>query len=59
VDTIMWVQDKCWRGIAAAVATGDPGAIHLRELGVIDEVRACLKWTIEHRSTLDRALRRQ
>jgi aminoglycoside phosphotransferase (APT) family kinase protein len=56
VETILWWQDRCWRGIEAAADAGEPAMMRLRELGAADEVRAAHQWTIEHRSVLEREL---
>jgi aminoglycoside phosphotransferase (APT) family kinase protein len=57
VDTILWWQDRCWRGIESAAAAGHPAMIRLRDAGVSAQVRAAHDWTIQHRATLDAALR--
>jgi hypothetical protein len=53
VDVIMWWQDRCWRGIQAGAAAGDPALIRLREEGAVREVRAAFQWVAEHRSELE------
>jgi hypothetical protein len=40
IDTILWWQDRCWRGILAAADAGDPAMARLRELGTVKSVRA-------------------
>jgi Phosphotransferase enzyme family len=57
VATVLWWQDRCWRGIEAEAAAGDPAKIRLRDGGVVDAVRADHDWTATHRLTLERALR--
>ncbi|MFI0405882.1 phosphotransferase [Actinomadura sp. 3N508] len=52
VDVILWWQDRCWRGITTAAATGDPAMIKLREAGVVDEVQAAQAWVERHRTEL-------
>jgi hypothetical protein len=54
VDTIMWWQDRCWRGIDAAAEAGEPTMARLRELGTVEEVRAAYAWTRDHRDLLTR-----
>jgi aminoglycoside phosphotransferase (APT) family kinase protein len=50
VDTILWWQDRCWRGIVAdAGAAGE----RLRAAGVVEEVRGQYGWVLEHRERLD------
>jgi Phosphotransferase enzyme family len=57
VDTVLWWQDRCWRGIEAEADAGDPAKIRLRDSGVVDAVRADHDWTAAHRAGLERALR--
>ncbi|WP_338071538.1 phosphotransferase family protein [Actinomadura bangladeshensis] len=52
VDVILWWQDRCWRGIAAAAAAGDPAMVRLREAGVVGEVQAAHAWVEQHRVEL-------
>jgi hypothetical protein len=56
VDTILWVQERCWRGIEAGAAAGQPHAIRLRDLGIGQEVRDGHRWTAWHRHALRQAL---
>jgi hypothetical protein len=53
VDVIMWWQDRCWRGIQAAAAGGEPAMVRLREEGAVREVLAAFRWVAEHRSELE------
>ncbi|TDD65042.1 trifolitoxin immunity protein [Actinomadura darangshiensis] len=48
VDVILWWQDRCWRGIAAAAAAGDPAMVRLREAEVVGEVQAAYAWVEQH-----------
>lgn len=57
VETIMWWQDRCWRGIDAAAATGDPACVALRAAGVVDKVRAAWSWVADHHHELDDGIR--
>lgn len=50
VDTILWWQDRCWRGI---VADTRPAGERLRATGVVEEVRAQHEWVAEHRERLN------
>ncbi|MFV2179702.1 hypothetical protein ACFHW2_33105 [Actinomadura sp. LOL_016] len=52
VDVILWWQDRCRRGIAAAAAAGDPAMVRLRRAGVVGEVRAAHAWVERHRAEL-------
>jgi len=56
VDTILWWQDRCWRGIEAEADGGDPATIRMRDLGIPHEVRESYRWTAENRPTLQQAL---
>jgi len=56
VDTILWWQDRCWRGIEAGADAGVPAMARLRELGAVDGVRAAYRWTADHHEPLRRAL---
>ncbi|GIG93291.1 phosphotransferase [Plantactinospora endophytica] len=56
IRTVLWWQDRCWRGIAAGAAAGDPAMMRLRALGAVDGVRAAHQWTADHRLTLERAV---
>lgn len=57
IDTIMWWQDRCWRGIKTAAATGDPAGVKLRAAGVIQEVRAAHAWVVSHQHELEDGIR--
>lgn len=48
VRTILWWQDRCWRGIDEAADRGGPAMTALRERGVVDEVRAAYTWVSAH-----------
>jgi len=52
VPTILWWQDRCWRGIEAAAESGDPAGLRLREAGAIESVRDAWTWVAEHQSEL-------
>ncbi|MGP2440817.1 phosphotransferase family protein [Streptomyces sp. JW3] len=56
VSTILWWQDRCWRGIEAGAAAGDAATTRLRDAGVVTEVRGACQWVAGHRTTLERAL---
>ena len=57
VDTVLWWQERCWRGIAAKAAAGDPAMSRLRDGGAVEAVRADQDWTATHHDVLERALR--
>ncbi|WP_405675969.1 phosphotransferase [Streptomyces sp. NBC_01511] len=48
VRTILWWQDRCWRGIDESADQGDPAMAALRERGVVDDVRAAYTWVSAH-----------
>ncbi|MCE7004051.1 phosphotransferase [Kibdelosporangium philippinense] len=49
IDTILWWQDRCWRGISAST---DPAMARLREAGVDRCVRAAYDWVATHKAEL-------
>lgn len=57
LDTVLWWQDRCWRGIEAGAARGEPALIGLRERGAVDEVRTAGEWVAGHRRELGTFLR--
>ncbi|WP_157545513.1 phosphotransferase family protein [Microtetraspora fusca] len=57
IDTIIWWQERCRRGIEAAAASGDRSMIYLRDTGAVRTVRDAAAWVTRHRSTLAEALR--
>ncbi|WP_281262191.1 phosphotransferase [Umezawaea tangerina] len=50
VDTILWWQDRCWRGI---VADEGPAGVRLRAAGVVEGVQETYAWVVEHRGELE------
>ncbi|HLS46163.1 MAG TPA: phosphotransferase [Ornithinicoccus sp.] len=48
VDTMLWWQDRCWRGIHAEASAGDPAMVRARQDRVVEAVRAQFDWTREH-----------
>jgi hypothetical protein len=52
VDAILWWQDRCWRGIEAGAAAGDPALSRLRDSGAVREVRHSYEWVRAHRGHL-------
>ena len=53
VETILWWQDRCWRGIEDRAAGGDPAMIRLREAGAAQSVRDAFDWVSGHRAELE------
>ncbi|WP_067803631.1 phosphotransferase [Nocardia beijingensis] len=56
VDTILWWQQRCARGIETASAAGEPAMVRLSANGVPARVRAAQRWVTEHRAELEAAL---
>jgi hypothetical protein len=56
VDTIVWWQQRCWRGIGAGAAAGDPAMIRLLESGAASAIRAAQDWVTCHRADLAASL---
>ena len=52
LEAILWWQDRCWRGIEAKAADGDPAMIRLRDGGVARSVRDAFDWVSSHRAEL-------
>jgi hypothetical protein len=57
VETILWWQDRCWRGIESAAAAGEPAMIRLRDSGAARAVRDACHWVADQRAGLEAALR--
>ncbi|MBF9130231.1 phosphotransferase [Plantactinospora sp. S1510] len=56
IRTVLWWQDRCWRGIEAGAVAGEPAMMRLRALGAVNEVRGAYQWTAEHHVALERAM---
>jgi hypothetical protein len=56
LDTVLWWQDRCLRGIEAGAFRGERAMIRLREQGAVDEVRAAKEWVAGHRRELGACL---
>lgn len=52
IDTILWWQQRCRRGIDAGADDGDAAMVALREAGAVDAIRAAHRWVLGHRSRL-------
>jgi len=52
IDTILWWQHRCWRGILAKAAAGEPAMIRLRDNGACESVRDAARWVTENRAEL-------
>ncbi|MFF3371401.1 phosphotransferase [Streptomyces sp. NPDC002680] len=56
VPTILWWQDRCWRGIETQADAGDVAMTRLRDAGVVRHVRSAYRWVSDHRSALERSV---
>jgi hypothetical protein len=56
VESVLWWQDRCRRGIEADAEAGLPHAVRLRADGVVEQVGAAHDWVAQHRGVLERAL---
>jgi len=52
IDAILWWQDRCWRGILAKAAAGEPAFVRLRDSGAVDSVRDAARWVTENHAEL-------
>ena len=48
VESMLWWQDRCWRGIRDGANTGIPGDQLLEEEGVVAGIRSQYDWTKRH-----------
>jgi hypothetical protein len=56
IDTILWWQDRCWRGIEAAAASGDAAVARLLAAEAPKWVRLDYAWVAANRAALPDAL---
>lgn len=56
VETILWWQERTWRGIAEGAADGDAAMARLFDSGVVASIHAAAEWVTDHRGRLDAAL---
>lgn len=52
LDTVLWWQDRSWRGIEAGALRGEPAMVGLRDQGAVDEIRTAREWVAGHRREL-------
>lgn len=57
VHTVLWWQDRCWRGIETGADAGVVAMVRLREAGVVREVQGAYQWVSDHRGELERSLK--
>jgi hypothetical protein len=56
VGTVLWWQDRCWRGIETAAASGDAAMARLCDLGVPGQIREAYDWVRRHQVDLEAAV---
>lgn len=52
VETVLWWQNRCWRGIDQAADAGDSAMVRLRASGAVEQVKAAYAWVEQHRKEL-------
>ena len=52
IPTILWWQDRCWRGIETEAAAGDPAMRRLVSDRVPENIRQSYAWTAAHQHQL-------
>jgi aminoglycoside phosphotransferase (APT) family kinase protein len=57
IETILWWQERCWRGIVAQAEAGDPAMRRLNDAGVPVQIRSAHLWVVNHRRALGASLR--
>lgn len=57
VSTILWWQDRCWRGIEAQANAGDVAMARLRDAGAVRQVQTAYQWVSDHRAVWERSVR--
>jgi Ser/Thr protein kinase RdoA (MazF antagonist) len=56
IETILWWQNRCWRGIESGAVAGHPAMIRLGSRGAVAEIRAAHASVAAHRAELEAAL---
>jgi hypothetical protein len=56
IETILWWQDRCWRGIEAKALAGEAAMIALRDRGAVSDIRAGFDWVRDNRGFFEAAL---
>ncbi|MGW5656780.1 phosphotransferase [Streptomyces humi] len=57
VSTILWWQDRCWRGIETQADAGDVAMARLRDAGAVRQVQMAYQWVSDHRDALEGSVR--
>ncbi|KOV93752.1 trifolitoxin immunity protein [Streptomyces sp. NRRL B-3648] len=57
VSTILWWQDRCWRGIKTQADAGDVAMARLRDAGAVTQVQRAYQWVSDHQAALERSVR--
>ena len=52
VETVLWWQERCWRGIDRAAEAGDSAMVGLRASGAVKQIKAAYAWVERHREEL-------
>jgi Phosphotransferase enzyme family len=55
-ESILWWQDRCWRGIDAGAEAGDTAMAGLRASGAVTSVRAAYDWVLTHQTEIEATL---
>lgn len=53
VSTILWWQDRCWRGIEAQAEAGDVAMARLRDTGAVRQIQTAYQWVSDHQGALE------
>ncbi|MEU0969288.1 phosphotransferase [Streptomyces sp. NPDC005917] len=56
VSTILWWQDRCWRGIENQADAGDVAMTQLRDAGAVRQVQSAYQWVSDNRGALERSV---
>jgi hypothetical protein len=56
VDTILWWQDRCWRGIEAGAAAGSAAMLRIAATGAPEAIRQESRWVEQHKAALQAAV---
>lgn len=57
IETVLWWQDRCWKGIEQKAAAGDPSVAQLVRVDAARHVREAYEMVAAHRTELERRLR--
>ena len=57
VSTILWWQDRCWRGIETQADAGDVAMARLRDAGAVRHIQSAYQWVSDHQGALEHSVR--